>query len=226
MSGFTKDLCAFCKKFIRGIQKGKKRSSDGSAWLKFYFEHKNTDLNIYKQVHDQCYRKLLKRKNNGRLIDDLAINDNRELSSHHVVDQTLEENVDEPVHGEDNVENDEIIDEDDDDDDDADNEIDELTDLQSDEEVLWAPEVTTAPILLDFAAINNERCITLTGITKRQFFEIWSSIKDYNYNCKMSSINGLGFYLTRLRTGNSLKKLSQLIPIASYFQVFKFKFCI
>jgi len=37
----------------------------------------------------------------------------------------------------------------------------------------------------------------------------------------MSSINGLGFYLTRLRTGLSIKKLSHLIPIASYFQIKK-----
>ena len=89
--------------------------------------------------------------------------------------------------------------------------------------LLWLlrsePFLKKIPVSLDYAKISNDRCSTLTGITKNQFLQVWSHIKDFEYPCKMSSINGLGFYLTRLRTGLSIQKLAKLIPIASYFQV-------
>ena len=112
-------------------------------------------------------------------------------------------------------------DEDESDEENDENELNEFSDHEDDEENLNKPEITTSPVVLDFANINNDRCFSLTGITKNQFFEVWSYIKDFEYYCKMSSINGLGFYLTRLRTGLSIKKLSHLIPIASYFQIKK-----
>jgi hypothetical protein len=106
-----------------------------------------------------------------------------------------------------------------DDDDDDENEEEENFGDDDVEQSSYTPELTTDSVILDFAVINNERCLALTGITKTQFFDVWSYIKDFEYQCKMSSINGLGFFLTRLRTGNSLKKLSHLIPIGSYYQV-------
>ena len=72
MNRFNK--CAYCKKVIKEEKNGKKRTSYGSAWLKYYFNQKKIDTTTYKQFHELCYRELVAKKNNGLHIDDLAIN--------------------------------------------------------------------------------------------------------------------------------------------------------
>ncbi|CAF0753859.1 unnamed protein product [Brachionus calyciflorus] len=72
-------------------------------------------------------------------------------------------------------------------------------DLNSDFETTGEndPKVTTEAVCLDYASIDDKRYIT----------------------GKVSLINALGFYLTKLRTGVSLQELSAFVPIASYDQI-------
>jgi hypothetical protein len=210
MNSFNK--CAYCKKTIIVAKNGKKRTSYGSAWLKYYFDQRKIDIKTYKQLHDLCYRELVAKKNSGLLIDDLTTsNVSQDQNQSSITNMDVNDEV-------------EVIDRNDcndekDDDNDQNEDDDEFSDNEDVEETVYNPETTTDPVLLDYAKISNDRCSTLTGITKNQFLQVWSHIKDFEYPCKMSSINGLGFYLTRLRTGLSIQKLAKLIPIASCYQV-------
>ena len=91
--------------------------------------------------------------------------------------------------------------------------------IDEDELLFLPPSITTKPICLDFANIGDERCFVLTGISKNDFLDLYDHIRGFRYNGQMSTINGLGLYLTKLRTGLSIKKLSNIIPIASYNQI-------
>lgn len=85
------------------------------------------------------------------------------------------------------------------------------------------PRSTTDIISLDFADITNDRCFDLTGFNKEEFFSLYYMIANYKHelHTRVSIINALGFYLCKLRCGLSIKKLSALIPIASYGQIKK-----
>ena len=69
---------------------------------------------------------------------------------------------------------------------------------------------------IDFYTIDDQRCEILTGIKKDQFLELLELIKEVKISTKVSNINALAFYLMRLRTGLSVKKLWALFPIACY----------
>ena len=96
-----------------------------------------------------------------------------------------------------------------DEDNDQNEDDDEFIDNEDVEETVYNPETTTDPVVLDYAKISNDRCYTLTGITKNQFLQVWSHIKDFEYPCKMSSINGLGFYLTQIENRSFYAKVSK-----------------
>ncbi|RNA36542.1 Vacuolar sorting-associated 13C [Brachionus plicatilis] len=91
--------------------------------------------------------------------------------------------------------------------------------FQIDPEIENVPEVTTGSFCFDYASIEDKRCQILTGISKENFLELYNFISHVNITGNVSLINALGFYLTKLRTGVTLKELSAFTPIASNDQI-------
>ncbi|RMZ98805.1 hypothetical protein BpHYR1_001329 [Brachionus plicatilis] len=81
------------------------------------------------------------------------------------------------------------------------------------------PSVTTDSVCLDYASIDDKRCHILTGLSKNDFEELYQMISCSNITGNVLLINALGFYLTKLRTGVTLKEISAFLPIASYDQI-------
>ena len=58
------------------------------------------------------------------------------------------------------------------------------------------------------------------GLEKEQFENLYELIATHDqFRSKVTLINALGLYLTRLKTGNSIKDLHSLMPIVTLFQL-------
>ena len=69
---------------------------------------------------------------------------------------------------------------------------------------------------LFFEEISDERLVSLLGINKIEFLEIYETTNSNEWRASVSYKNCLGFFLARLRLGLSIQKLLALIPIATY----------
>ena len=56
------------------------------------------------------------------------------------------------------------------------------------------PKVKTGSFCLDYACIDDKRCIILTGITKDNFFELYKLISSAKLSGNVILIIALGFY--------------------------------
>jgi len=72
----------------------------------------------------------------------------------------------------------------------------------------------------DVANISTEQMYDLTGLTKKNFTDLYNEINklwDYNFNLK----NILFFYLMRLRLGLTSKKITSIFPIAAQTSMYR-----
>lgn len=70
-----------------------------------------------------------------------------------------------------------------------------------------------------FRSMTDKQSLSRTGINKNQFMQLYKLIENSEWNIDIDLLDALGFYLIKLRTGNSVRKLVNLIPIGSYFTV-------
>ena len=70
-----------------------------------------------------------------------------------------------------------------------------------------------------FLNLDPTRIFTILGITKDQLISVLNRIDFTSYKSSVPFEDACGFYLSRLRTGLSVRKLLALIPIGSYCTV-------